>query len=1482
MLLRCSALVWLSLLALAAARAAAHAVFHSRYFRALLRRRQQPRRAARPRAERALLAAWRWWRAGRLAVVQLEKPEPLVARLFGLPRFIGAVAVCVLYIVESYQAAIPTHFYVFQALYGAAVGVKLLLGFVYSPRPTMYLLSLSTILDCLSIPSLMLSREGQWLNYNFLQAYSGVLSEWALLEKHDVVLLNYPVLARLLVNLVLQLLAFLFITSCGIQQLELLGDPGEKLASETFQITWANSVYFAVVTLMTVGYGDFVPYSLLGRLWIVFHIIFAAYLVTREISLLIDALKSMRRGGGSYVKASGSDHVVVTGHVKWEFLVQFVKEFLAEREHLDVKIVVLCLNNDGWTEEDWNKFVQSSSFFDYHLIFLEGSPLKPEDLARAKAEKASGIFLLADPHNTDPFREDSDTLKSLLTVRNFATDVPIYTINALHDSSFQFKIAMEQINPTDTAWLYGDRSSNYALATSRTYNTFTHLLPATPGALQSDPIFGSNDFEPSASGAAGTGLAGGGSTHATTPVRTAREPSPSRSSLFADRGSNASPTTPATPGGAASLSSPFIDPFSREEEAAGLGVGGLGTPLADANSKTRKRSTVSSESVCMQKLEMALLAESVFCNGLSTLVTNLAMRVQREARPTDPPWLLEYKLGSECGVRFLRLPPAFRGRRVGDVAAPLYDYGMVILAVRRSPQHNWRLLHTESILDPDMMTAVLTYHEDSVLEKIAEHLSQFVLDRDKKLQSEEAARANEVALSPKIATPGGQAVAQQHQRGVAGTMHSMEIDDVADGVDMDLDGSPSHDQGQSAGSYVERVLHGDEIQEALAGSVGSARVSPPEWTGAASSSGHSPVPAQIAPAPIGAGASPLSNALRQTPAKRTHVPPLPPLPVSIASRGNKIPQRRGRRAADPGVSSAGPSPAASTPVLGVDLAGESTDDGCNGSSEEDGFHTANNYGYDVNSTGESLPIYTHKEKLPARLKDHIIVCLDGDHSLLNLDFLLRRIWTKRRGQRKRTPVVVIHPSYPRNFEREVPRGRSSADLFLLKGNALSADVLEQAQFQTSRSILIMSPESPTVATRGSTDSKAIFTVMTLDSLLLENSNTFVCCMLDAEDSLQLLLSPRRMRRRFVNLGEQREASVFYRDRSFVRGSTSFHQLVQRTASAGSLPFHSSMPSSPFISVNLLQGAGGALESNNYGSISFAASSMRQRTGSMGARPTGTPVKRSASMRFYPTESPDAEYEAMADGTGVQHLRVQHHRAQGLREETAERQRFASGEMMISSFFAGLLVREYVEPGFVQLIREMIGTGAESRRSWIRQIDIPESWAGAEETMEGRTYRETIERLVSFGCIPLGLYRSGDAPVRMEYEPEESLSGHDGPSSATTSREDSYTDGGDYAEITRSLSQQAGLGIDAPLLQGSYLSIHDELGGMRKHSDDFDELHYDCPTTHRRIRYREAEEASGGENVLPYVYTNPEPYTLVAPSDAVFVLCPPKLAIPTTW
>jgi hypothetical protein len=355
-------------------------------------------------------------------------------------------------------------------------------------------------------------------------------------------------------------------------------------------------------------------------------------------------------------------------------------------------------------------------------------------------------------------------------------------------------------------------------------------------------------------------------------------------------------------------------------------------------------------------------------------------------------------------------------------------------------------------------------------------------------------------------------------------------------------------------------------------------------------------------------------------------------------------------------------------------------------------------------------------------------------------------------------------------------------------------------------------------------------------------------------------------------------------RGFFRSSASTYQLPRRSMSSTLTP---SVPISPFVGSMFAQAGMG-----KYGSVSAILgstdqneSNLRQRltrTTSLatGLRPAGAAFKRSTSMRFEGLGqsgeySGDDDEQAHAAGSTVHKMLIQHHTQQSNREETFERQRFASGEMMISSLFAGLLVREYQEDGFMGLIRELIGSGADAQHSWVRQVDVPEAWVEESEAIDGRTYRETVKRLLQFGCVPLGLYRSGDAPVRMEME---------------HGLEERQGAGGTAATKELSMMRAFGSGLfesgadDEPLLRSGFqYSIEEGLNvlqrGANPADDEFDEMYYECPTTGRRIRY---QEASRGENVLPYVYTNPEPYTVVASSDAVFVLCPPELFIPHVW
>ncbi|PXF45524.1 Calcium-activated potassium channel slowpoke [Gracilariopsis chorda] len=1245
----------------------------------------------------------------------------------------------------------------------------------------MFAFSLRTIVEALSIPSLLFSSGARWLNFNFLQAYC-ILAEWYLLEKHDIVMRNTSTLTRLLINLFLQLLTFLFITSCGVQFFELLGDPSQVLRSETFQITWANSVYFAVVTLMTVGYGDFVPYTLFGRMWIVFHIIFAAYLVSREISLLIDALKSMRRGGGSYVNSSGTDHVVVTGKVKWEFLQQFVKEFLAEGSNLDTRIIVLT-SNPTWTDDDWHKFVSHNPLFDHHLMYLDGSALNLDDLGRAQVGSAKGVFVLADPHRQDPYREDSDILKAVLTVRNYSGQVPIYALNTLAESSFQFGIAAERVKRSQT------------FETSHDSNLQSHTTPASPiswAPPQNNAIVANRNDRFVSFDELPPGYAG---------VETRRE----GSSAYGVSGHAIYPTE-------------FVQhsiTVSGEER---NGDEGFVTPQSR---RSRKRENRLSQSLCMQELETVLLAENTFCNGLSTLIANATLRIAPQSSRNDRPWLVEYKLGAECSIQEFLIRREMDGISFGRIATVLQDYGLVLLAVRERSEDDWSILGTSTILKSGMSTMAMTYHDPIVVDRIADLAAKYI--REKQIR---------ISVRP------GNKQGHKKQNRVSGVKESQKL---ANKAHVDTSSSEAADSG-SVHRQGANASDGSRISRRGSSQAGyRAAMSPDVSDGVGSN-------------------------WQQEEARRPNANSKAALTRSLSTT-----TARSHRKTE-----AGDGQSADVQLETRVLVEKNTTGGrrYHGLPDERGMAL----------TPPRPLVYTSVDKLPAALRGHVIICLEGESPLLTLEALLRRVWMPRTGQKKKAPVVVIHPRFPKTYVRTLQRERDH--LFLLQGNSLSLETLRQAQYQSARAVLIMTSESDDAKGQGSTDSKAIFTVMTLDSLLADR-DTFVCCILDAEESLQLLRAPKQPRRVGVNLGEQREPDVFNLSAFYDRSPTA--GAPKRTAS--STNFVKSVSSTPFTSeYGSFSPYGGTFGAG----LGFHPGSHRDfpsRSGkAMRMRLKG--MSRSNSMRV-DGDSSDEEYHS---GLDLHRLPEQHYQQQMSREELYERQRYASGEMVISSLFTALLARDYTDPGYIRLIRQLIGASSASAGSWIRQVDIPESWTRAENEIDGRTYRDTSIRLLKMGCIALGLYRSGDAPVRVEtksdqwerradevvYHEEEDISRlrQDAESRSVASR---IVDRNEYANRLHGRVAVGRRTQDVPVGKGavedSGVSFHERFAGGENDNDEFDQMYYTCPTTRRRIFYYEAVD---GANVLPYVYSCPEPYSLVAASDAVFVLCDPKKEIPINW
>ncbi|CAN8073091.1 unnamed protein product [Agarophyton chilense] len=1291
----------------------------------------------------------------------------------GVLRMFVSTIICILYVYSTYAGYINPTLLICQKVVAVILFFNIFSKLVYATRPVSFVLGFEVIMDVFSLSSLLMAKHTDWLNFSFLQAYV-ILSRYFQIEPTLEIyfMVKSSPFHRQLTRLALEFIVFIYVFASGLQLFEQLGEPWETLIGTTFDLTLANSFYFTVVTIFTVGYGDFVPFTLLGRLWIIFIIVFGAYLVSRKIGQVVDVVSGLRRGLGSFVKAEATDHCVICGNVKWEYLKAFVLEFYGDDRNAKTKLVIIC-DQPNWSETVWINFFTSNIHYRDNVTYLEGSCVTRDDLIRAQVETSKAVFILNNQHNPDPYAEDSETLKRILTIRSYTPNLPIYSMCALRDSMLQITFALEHVDENEEAEENADRVSGMNLR-SRMVDPSSSEMAGFPSlAEESHPRMG--DFD------------------------------------------------------------------DGDDDDDGLLVTSYDENLSDTASAS-----------------------------------------------TDIP----FSEGED------HIPMNNRCERAGD------------------------------ILTGDL-TVEYQYIDDSENED------------DQETQEFSSAQSGE-------------------------------------------GGDPSFVRSETPGDVGVRDSGSFEAFTQIPPSAGRLPSEAP-------SSSRGPTQASL-PSTI-PEEKPISD----------------PIPVLI----NAIPQSRG------------PMPSGSIPEqiqnqdrlpLVITRTGSaqhlSSISGRLSTTEGEPDKSGRRSG--IAENGESLVMFRTDQELPMRLTGHVVVCTIGRMALQNLGYFLQQVNVERSFSKGKAPVVAICSRLSEEEEadlelyasnsgiRESDRRRSPVEsdqhksdklephqpsLVVIQGNSLSVKTLRRAQFEKAKAVVILACEN--VNDVDHMDAKAIFTVMTLDYLLGEDSETFVCTMLDAEESMQLLRAPAHPRRRGAVLGrvpeENMELAVTTSNLDKLRRRGPSKPRIGRFgANFKSMRDSSSRFPSRTLSYGAITAGGPVLRSVSFiGDRSLAAETGGYRPFVQGSSQNSFSAREPSANSFgalhrsrgeddgalmqNPSLAGDSAFRILLgpsanNGLGsTQTLRDEKGKRRamnglrhGFRDESFEKQRYASGEMVISSTYVSLLIREFAMPGLIAVVRKIfgatIGRHTKPRRSWIRTVSIPAKWIDNRE----RTYREVFEVLIGYGAIALGLYRSGNANVRVQFtggsnlEPSASYSsrtesfgslpepnlgassgsdeeeldlpcqGFPGLRDAMSFREhgEGRNDGSDQRGLLNARARQSSGGYGAIRTQGRY-AMDSDFGnsdiGSGEVRDVDDGVHippelyrmaesvvsgqgassewsgrgygtesqrnYTCPSSRRTTTYK---ELPGGDNVLPYVYTNPEAFTLVSDRDAVYVLVSPNVQLPEEW
>ncbi|ESO01730.1 hypothetical protein HELRODRAFT_112655 [Helobdella robusta] len=222
-----------------------------------------------------------------------------------------------------------------------------------------------------------------------------------------------------LCQLVSTLISVWFTGAGFVHLVENSGDPFTGFTNIHAMSYW-ECVYFTLVTMSTVGYGDTYCHTTLGRIFMVFFILGALAMFASFIPEIMDILGTRSKYGGAYKTEGGKKHIVLCGHITYESVTNFMSDFL-HKDREDMGVVLVIMNRK---EPD----LELEGLFKRHLTqveYFQGTVMDANDLHRVNIKRAHACLVLADKYCEDPDAEDAANILRVVSIKNYCDDIRV-------------------------------------------------------------------------------------------------------------------------------------------------------------------------------------------------------------------------------------------------------------------------------------------------------------------------------------------------------------------------------------------------------------------------------------------------------------------------------------------------------------------------------------------------------------------------------------------------------------------------------------------------------------------------------------------------------------------------------------------------------------------------------------------------------------------------------------------------------------------------------------------------------------------------------------------------------------------------------------------------------------------------------------------------------------------------------------------------